>query len=430
MINLQGVSIAKSLKKIFDGICNKHNIKELILKQTHFTRQYKLTYEAVVLKILHSFHDSVDFNLATFFPKLKIPPITAGAFSTARYKLKIELFLGLNRQLNQLIETLPPKLWKGFRLIAGDGTTVNIPVSKSNIGHFGLFRDSANGGKTVMANACMLYDVLSHFVLSASIAPFKKGEKTIMTQLINEGQLSNSIAIFDRGFSYLYFIKLLINKNLHFCIRLKIGASLIADRILDTQSNDFILEWMPSEAERATCRKKGLDIDPIRVRATKITLPGGEVEVLISSLLDMEKFSFDDINELYQLRWMVEEGYKKLKPKMKLEQFGCKKQEGVYQEFYSHIFMMNLTTLIGNQAQESIAIKTKGRKYAYKYNWVNAYKFVKYSFVDLFQSVDIEMVIGKIIAQIEKSIVAIVPNRSFARQTQSIKKHRFSPMYK
>ena len=115
---------------------------------------------------------------------------------------------------------------------------------------------------------------------------------------------------------------------------------------------------------------------------------------------------------------------------MKLEQFGCKKQEGIYQEFYSHIFMMNLTTLIGMDAQKAIDAKTKGRKYRYKYNWSNAFKFVQNSFINLFKEDDIGTVIETIIRQIEKSMIAIVPNRKFERQTHSIKKHRFSPMYK
>jgi len=65
-------------------------------------------------------------------------------------------------------------------------------------------------------------------------------------------------------------------------------------------------------------------------------------------------------------------------------------------------------------------LKTKERKYTYKYNWVNAYKFVRYSFIDLFQTVDVEKVINDIISRIEKSIMAIIPKRKFVRQTQSI----------
>ena len=151
---------------------------------------------------------------------------------------------------------------------------------------------------------------------------------------------------------------------------------------------------------------------------------------MITSLLDIEEFTAQDINELYRLRWNIEEGYKKLKPKMKLEQFGCKKTEGIYQEFHSHIFMMNLTTLVGNQAQEIISEKTQKRRHLYKYNWTNAYKFIRNSWTTLYRSIDKESVIGDIIAMIVKSKIAVVPDRSFIRAGRSGKKHRYSPIYK
>lgn len=342
----------------------------------------------------------------------------------------MELFEGLNRELKQLIEQLPPKLWKGFRLIAGDGTTISLPVSDSTINHFGLFRDSKNGGKTVMANACMLYDVLSDYVLSAKIASFREGEKTIMQRLLNETEFSNSIALFDRGFSAFFFIKLLESKNLNYCIRLKTSFSSFGNKVMENPSSDFITDWEPSQREQRTCLKLGIDSDSIKVRISKITLPDGQVEVLVSSLTDMNKFSINDIAELYRLRWAIEEGYKKLKPKMKLEQFGCKRFEGIYQEFFAHIFMMNLTTLIGNQAQEEIKRRTIKRKFEYKYNWASAYKFLKASFVEIIQADDIEIVIMKLISKIKSSIVAIVPNRKFCRPTQSGTKKHFSPVYK
>lgn len=363
-------------------------------------------------------------------PQLEIPSVTAGAFSIARYKLKIDLFLDLNLHLNALIDTLPPKLWKGYQLIAGDGTTVNLPVSKSTIDHFGLFRESSHGGKTVLANACMLYDVLSDFGLASCISPFCDGEKTIMARLLHQTTLTNSIILLDRGFSSFSFFKILINNGLDFCVRIKTSGNLFAQHVIEDPRLDFITDWMPSEAEQITCKKKKLDSCLIKVRVTKITLSSGEIEVLVSSLFDMKTFNLKDIKELYRLRWVIEEGFKDLKPKMKLEQFGCKRQEGIYQEFYSHIFMMNLTHLIGIEAQKTIEIKTKGRKYRYKYNWSNAFKFIQNSFVQLFKSNDLEAVIQMITRQIENSVIAIVPNRSFVRQTHSTKKHRASPLYK
>ncbi len=395
-----------------------------------FTRQNKLTFQAIVLKILHSFQDSVEFNLNTFLPLLNIPVVTAGAFSIARYKINFELFQYLNKELNDYIETLDLKHWKGFRVIAGDGTTVNLPIHKSTIDHFGLFRDSKCGGKTVMANAVMLYDVLNNYVIASNISPFKTGEKTIVSNLVNQTSLDNSIIVLDRGFSNLHIFKLLINNSLSYCVRIKTSNSDFASHVLKQQEDDFITEWIPSEAERATCRNKQVDTLPIKVRVTKIILPCGEIELLVSNFFDMEKFSKSDIEELYKMRWAIEEGYKKLKPKMKLEEFGSKRQEGIYQEFYGHIFMMNITQILCNLSQKKIEIKTKKRKIKYKYNWINAYKFILNDFINLLTSNKIEDVLEKLLKQIENSIISIKPDRYFRRTKHSSKKHRYSPMYK
>ena len=78
------------------------------------------------------------------------------------------------------IESCTPRTWKSFRLFAGDGTTVGLPASPKVKKHFGFF-DITDGSKyTCLANACMLYDVLSGLVLYTVIAPCSFGEGTLM----------------------------------------------------------------------------------------------------------------------------------------------------------------------------------------------------------------------------------------------------------
>lgn len=104
---------------------------------------------------------------------------------------------------------------------------------------------------------------------------------------------------------------------------------------------------------KRTCAEHGQDCEPIKVRVSKIKPTTGEIELLISSL-EPKNISLADINQLYTLRWGIEEGFKKLKPKMKLEQFGSRKPESINQEFEAHIFMMNLVALLGITAQDTI----------------------------------------------------------------------------
>jgi hypothetical protein len=379
--------------------------------------------------ILNLFKESVEFNLATFLPKIQCKPVSGAAFSIARYKIKIAFFHELNKLLSSHIQSMPPKLWNGFRLIAGDGTTVSLPATPDIKGHFKIYEISGGNTYTVLANCCILYDVMSNFIVDVNLDLMSNGELPMMVDLINKSTFTNSIVLLDRGFGYFATCKRLYDKQLDFCIRLKANGSLFARETLANPSNDFITEWNPSEQTRQSSKKHDLDLKPIRVRITKIILNTGEIEVLVSSLLDIKRITELDMKALYALRWGVEEGIKKLKPKMKLEQFGCRKYEGVYQEFYAHIFMMNLVTLIGNETQQEIEIKTVKRKSEYKYNWQNAFRFVRNQFVSLFHLGNIELSLEILGSQIRGSLTMIKPNRSFDRH-HGKRKHRYVQCYK
>ena len=173
-----------------------------------------------------------------------------------------------------------------------------------------------------------------------------------------------------------------------------------------------------------------IDYDPIKIRITKIQLKTGEIELLVSSLLDIGKFALTDINNLYRLRWGVEEGFKKLKPKMKIEQFGSRKPQGIFQEFEAHLFMMNMVSILGDQAEGEIEKKCRHRKLNYKYNWQNAFRWVRYNMLQLIGYKDIENLILKLKELITRSVIPIKPDRSFERITYKKRKNRLHQTYK
>jgi IS4 transposase len=82
---------------------------------------------------------------------------------------------------------------------------------------------------------------------------------------------------------------------------------------------DFLAYWKRTDKEKKTCRNHVLNYEPIQVRVSKIKLKSGEIEILISSLYQMDIYTLDDMKELYRLRWGIEEGFIKLKPKMKIK---------------------------------------------------------------------------------------------------------------
>lgn len=367
--------------------------------------------------------------MADFLPQIGIKPVTGAAFSYARYKIKLGFFFELDKLLSDYI-IKPAKRWKDYQLIAGDGSSINLPSSPQIKKHFGIYQTSKGGINTCLARTFIFYDVLSNFVLDSIISPTFIGELTLMMPLLKNLPSENTLVLLDRGFGFFSTCKQLINNKQGYCIRLSVGQSSFSKKAMLNPESDFITMWTPGYNERETCKRHGIDSSPIKVRVTKVLLKSGEIELLVSSIYDTKTVTAQDMEALYALRWGIEEGFKKLKPKMKLEQFGCKKHEGVYQEFYAHIFMMNLVAIIGTGAQEAIKQKTAGRKNEYKYNWQNAFLFVRAKIGRLFTTRDFVDLFEELIHQVRDSLVMIRPGRAFVRRLRQCSKSTYMQCYK
>lgn len=305
-----------------------------------------------------------------------------------------------------------------------------LPASPQVKKVFGVFDKTARGTNTCLAQSVMLYDVLSNFVLGVKHDLMDKGEKTVLRTLFPTVELRDAIYLLDRGYANLATCKMIMGSGNKFCIRFCTSVSGFARRSMEDERQDFVATWVPSETERSNCRQYGFSVDPITVRVTKITLATGETELLVSNLPDSADFPTGEIGKLYFMRWGIEEGFKKLKTKMKLEHFGCRKPEGVFQELHAHIFMMNLLAIIGADAQPGIDRKTVGRKLKYTYNWQDAFRHIRVGMLKLLTGQCIGALLGCLLAYMERAIVAIKPGRSFPREKQKSDKGRMHPYYK
>lgn len=368
------------------------------------------------------FKESVEFNMQKVLKSLGARPVTGSAFTQARYKVKAGLFETLCEITTDAYHASERIFWKGYRLLAGDGSTLNLPASKDIEAYFGVHSITEKGIKRYLARVFFFYDVLNDCVAKGKLSKMEHGEKTLMLQCLETMPVDKSILILDRGFGHFCTLKELTEGQRVVCVRLPCDNSNFAKQALNREEEDFITEWVPSNKERENSRSNGLDCTPIKVRVVKIRLNTGEVELLVTNLYDQQEITTGDLGELYHLRWGVEEGFKNLKPKMKIEQFGCKKTAGVFQEFYAHIFCMNMVGLTGSIANRQITAKTKHRKYRYKYNWKNAYRFLREKILDFFQFQEIIQWLDSLVEEITTSIIYIKPGRSFARDMKASNK--------
>ena len=113
-------------------------------------------------------------------------------------------------------------------------------------------------------------------------------------------------------------------------------------------------------------------MDAITIRLVRIDLSENETEVLATSLCDQRKYPYDLIKDLYDKRWGVEEEIKKFMQRLIAEFFSSLKVNGVLQDFYANVFMLNLVSFLANPVKATISEQGENNKYGRQINWTSA----------------------------------------------------------
>ncbi|MBC8053446.1 MAG: hypothetical protein H7Y13_10320 [Sphingobacteriaceae bacterium] len=102
---------------------------------------------------------------------------SVSAFSQQRRKLEPVFFLFWNMVLYgsyYLYYGCKVRRWKGYRVIAADGSSVSLVNNPSLLSHFG--GQSNQQSNFVLAKTFYHYDVLNELILLPQIKPYRYGE--------------------------------------------------------------------------------------------------------------------------------------------------------------------------------------------------------------------------------------------------------------
>lgn len=372
----------------------------------------------LILQLLKS---SVKTELKSFYTTIfKVDEVvnwvSDAAFCKARQKIKHQLFIDLYKFIARFFYAhIGGKCWFHFRLLAVDGSELNLPSSNELLKKFGCHHTNSIGTKIPQARVSFLCDVLNFITIDAQIESFKVGEQHMFKSHLNyigKGDLLTA----DANYGYFTILKAIKKRKSDFCIRMSKSSGFVKE-FLASGKKDIVLEWVPSPKTTRTCKKHKVDLAPFKVRLVRIDLSEKETEVLALSLLDQNKYSYDCIKELYDKRWGVEEEIKKFMQRLMIEFFSSIKENGVLQDFYANIFMLNLVSFLAEPVREQIHKSSESCKFRQQINWTSALGDVRKRLVLLFlRSVDkIDSIIKSMWESFKINTDAIKPGRKFPR---------------
>ena len=322
----------------------------------------------------------------------------------------------LHKCVDLFYKLFPIKRWHGFRLLAVDGSTVQLPNEEEIKEHFGCWHPAKSTEPCPMARVSQMFDVLNHITVDTIISPKKEGERSLAAKhfdFIN----ANDLVLSDRGYPAFWYFQLIVNKGANYCARLPIERwKVILKDFLASNLKEIIIDLKPSYLAIKECEKLGLPTTPLKIRLLRIELDDGEIEVLATSLIDCNLYPYELFKDLYFERWPVEEDYKLLKSRIEIANFTGKSVLAVQQDFYARVFMANLTSMLAFPVHDKIADKHENSKLEYKINWTQALAKVKESGVLLFFRNNIVDIIKKLWILFISDNSAVRPDRKFPRK--------------
>ena len=226
------------------------------------------------------------------------------------------------------------------------------------------------------------YDALNHISIDFSINHTKASERECAAAHLNIAD-PKDLSILDRGYNAFWLYALYSQKNLAFCMRAKINRGVLYKRFAESGKAQTVITLKPNPRSIRQCLEKGLPAKPLKLRLIRVELDDGEIEVLITNLMDKQAFPADEFKELYHLRWGAEENYKRLKQWVEIENFTGKSALSVKQDFYAKVFTTNLTSIVASAAQKQVDKATSHRQHDYQVNFAQALTKMKNTVAEL-----------------------------------------------
>ena len=440
---LDQISVVK--KKLTEAISQLCEVSWMFAKdpERDFTKKRKLPFDKVVSFLLAMEGGSLTTEMLRYFG-CSSNIASSSAFVQQRGKIHPSAFSSLFDLFVQ--KTNKDLYYKGFRLLAADGSDIQIPTNSNDPDSFFPAKEGQSAYNLLHLDA--MYDLLRNTYADAVLLGQRKAnERSSLCSMVDRSSLKNVLIIADRGYEGFNLMAHIQEKGWKFLIRIQdvlnsrgIAAGfdlpdtdefdLYVNLSLTTkQTNDIKklcedrnrYRFVPATNTFDYLPRKNRKFDPtifyrLPFRIVRFQIADGVFETVVTNL-DRYDFPPSELKRLYNMRWGIETSFRELKYTVGLLHFHAKKVEHIYQEIFARLIMYNFTELVTSP----VIIQKADCKYAYKANFSVAVHVCRQFFLGNVSPPDVE-------ALIQKHVSPIRPGRS--RPRKMTVKHAVSFIYR
>ncbi len=395
-----------------------------------FSRERKLFFPQVVSFLLTMEGGTLTNDLLNHFG-CSANTASASAFVQQRSKIVPEAFSTLFSFFVQ--KTQPFQFYKGFRLLAADGSDIQIPTNPANTDSY---YPGTNGQTPYnLLHLDALYDICQRTYQDAQLHGCKEmNETSALCSMVDRSAIGKALVLADRNYESYNLMAHIQEKGWKFLIRVKdVGTPFCITSGLEIPLSeefdmflDLSLVVRQTKEAKELCKnknafrfisptspfdylpRKNKKHDPLRFyklpfRVVRFRITNDSYETVVTNL-DADTFPPAELKKLYAMRWGIETSFRELKYTVGLLHFHAKKVEHIYQEIFARLIMYNFTELITSP----VIFHKVDCKYAYRANFTVAVHVCRRFFLGNVSPPDVEAVI-------KRNVSPIRPGRSRPR---------------
>ena len=382
-------NVLSSLNHKIDKVFNERYKRNILNDDSYFTRKGRKTSFRDTMKTVISFgSDSLTLEMNRYFNDKDTLPITQSGFIQSRAKIKTEAFI----QVMNLINKAYPckKKYKGYRLLAVDGSDLNIAKDKKD--DASRKSNGENAIPSYMLHINCEYDILNDRYVDCVIQKHKEtNENEALVAMSDRYKGDKAIFIADRYYAAYNNMAHLEEHGHKYLIRSKDinSATSILKNYFKGKEGEFdedVSIILTNKYSKKIIENKDkykpimtnqtfdyLDSDnhfyEMKFRVVRIRIDGNEEEYeSVITNLDRAEFPKEEIKDLYMHRWNIEVSYRHLKYVADLNRTHSVKRDLLMQEIWAKLIMFNISMIITNYINENKISKEVKRRDEYKVN--------------------------------------------------------------
>lgn len=302
-----------------------------------------------------------DLDLA--LPDSKSPFVSKSAIAQARQRVGAEPLRELFALSAQSWCEQDAKTYrlKGLSLFAMDGTTLKVADTAEHREHFGAQNyPSGRVSSYPQVRGVTLTAVSTHLVRDAAFGPYGINEMLYAKELLSSIP-DDSLTAFDKGFLAAEILCRLTQngKNRHFVIPAKANTKW---EVVDGNASDALVRMRVSPQARQKCPELP---EFWEARLVVVLDQSARKHVLLTSLLDRQRYKTADIAAYYTRRWQIETSFREIKQTMLGVALTLRSRtiEGVYQEIWGTLTAYNLIRL--EIAKAALSVKCEPTEFSF-----------------------------------------------------------------